>query len=144
MGSLLTSLTGQFAKLALLGTMLPVVFVLGLNLVLVAPLLPFGPALQTWLMRIALGEASWSLAAFTFAVFLLTGLLYNLNTPIIRLYEGYPWQRSYLGGWMAERWKRRFRQGTPLRRSLRSLGRALGRHPAVPDYGLPATRSASC
>jgi hypothetical protein len=47
-------------------------------------------------------------------------LLYNLNIPIIQLYEGYPWEKSWLGAWLKRRQQRRFREAKSLR--LRSRG----------------------
>jgi hypothetical protein len=34
----------------------------------------------------------------------LTGLLYSFNVPIIRLFEGYPWKNSWVGGWGVRRY----------------------------------------
>ena len=131
MGTFLGSISGGFAKGALLGTMFPVLIVLGLNAMVVAPLLSFGPALQDRLKNIALGAEGWPLVAFSFAVTVLTGLLYNLNIPIIRLYEGYPFERSAIGRIMSARWQRRFRRAQPLRLALRYLARDMRRAEVV-------------
>jgi hypothetical protein len=41
---------------------------------------------------------------------LLTGVLYNLNIPIIRFYEGYPWQYSWTGDFLVKRRKKEFKR----------------------------------
>lgn len=54
-----------------------------------------------------------------------TGLLYNLNTPIIRLYEGYPWEKSWLGECFVKQAKRRFEEIVLLQTSISYLDQAL-------------------
>jgi hypothetical protein len=121
MNTLLSSISGQFGKMILLGTLFPVLIVSILNVLLVAPILPFGPAIQNQLRRIAIGEDKWSAVALLFVVLVITGVLYNLNIPIIRVYEGYPWQHSYLGEAFSKRKKERFNEAIPLRQAVRCL-----------------------
>ena len=59
MGNLLSSLSGQFAKPIVFGTLIPVVIVSGLNLIINASLFPFGAELQNQVKRVALGETAW-------------------------------------------------------------------------------------
>jgi hypothetical protein len=125
MTSLLTSISGQFGKAIFLGTLFPVLVVAILNDLITIPLLSFGPALQAQLSRIAIGEDKWGTIFLVFVVVVLTGFLYNLNIPIIRLYEGYPWKNSCLGWLWTYRKKRRFKHVRPLRLSLRYLRRQL-------------------
>jgi hypothetical protein len=65
--------------------------------VLIAPLLPQTAFLPGLMSKIAVGEDKWQAVVFTLVVFVLTGLLYYLNIPIIRIYEGYPWKGTLLG-----------------------------------------------
>jgi uncharacterized repeat protein (TIGR01451 family) len=97
MGSLLSAISGQFAKMLILGTLFPVVIMSALNLWLIAPLLPLTKSLPGMVEKIAAGGQTWAAIVFTLVLFVLTGLLYDLNIPIIRIYEGYPWQGSLLG-----------------------------------------------
>lgn len=98
MTGLLSAISGQFTKSLILGALFPAAVFVLLWLVFVAPLLPPGfilsapPAL----------EADWSVLSITFVTLVLTGLLYNLDTPIIKLYEGYPWKDSWLGRKLCE------------------------------------------
>lgn len=97
MGSLLSAISGQFAKFIILGTLFPVVVVTALNLVFVVPLLPPSYQIPIHIEKIAVGDEKWQAVFLTFLVLILTGLLYDLNIPIIRMYEGYPWRGSLLG-----------------------------------------------
>ena len=125
MTTLLTSISGQFGKAILLGTLFPVLIVSILNELITLPLLSFGSDLQAKLGRIALGEDKWAAVFLVFVVVVVTGFLYNLNVPIIRLYEGYPWKDSWVG-WVWTRRKRElYRQTGPLRLALRHLRRQL-------------------
>jgi hypothetical protein len=133
MTSLLTSISGQFGKAILLGTLFPVLIVSILNELIVAPMLSFGPALQEQLRKIATGEDKWAAVSLLFVVVVITGMLYNLNIPIIRLYEGYPWSNSIIGRLFAWRKKARFREVIPLRGALRSLRRGLRTSTSLPD-----------
>jgi len=120
-GSLLSAISGQFAKAIALGTMFPVIIVSMLNVLLVAPLLPQTAAFRDLLRRIAVGEEKWGAVALTFVVLVVTGLLYNLNIPIIRLYEGYSWENSAVGSALASLKKRRLGRLRRLHSSVSSL-----------------------
>src|SRR5437660_916774 len=111
--------------------MFPVLIVSGLNLIFVAPLIPSGEAIRNRIMRIAVGDSSWQVVALTFIVLRATGLLYNLNIPIIRLYEGYPWDQSWIGRLMVRRKRATFDMAAALYPTLRSIARLLGRHNAA-------------
>src|ERR1700723_62574 len=123
MGSLLSAISGQFAKVVTLGTLFPVLIISILNLAIVTPIVPNSTLLQTQLKRIALGESTWTAVALTIVVVVFTGFLYNLNIPIIRLYEGYPWKGSWIGEQFVRRKKEQLREATLLRPSLRYLRR---------------------
>jgi hypothetical protein len=99
MNSLLSTLSGQFGKSLLLSTLLPVVVFVLLALVLVVPHVPATVPVLHWVRGL---DSEWQLAALTLAIVLLTAVLHNLNGPIIRFYEGYPWCDSYVGRWRAK------------------------------------------
>jgi hypothetical protein len=130
MTGLLSSISGQFGKMVVLGTLFPVLIVSVLNIVIVAPVVPFAAELQTQLKRVAIGEDKWTAVVLVFVVLVLTGFLYNLNISIIRLYEGYPWQDSWIGRLLAWRHKRRLREATSLRTAIRYLRRELAKRDA--------------
>jgi len=133
MTSLLTSISGQFGKAILLGTLFPVLIVSVLNELIIAPMLSFGPALQEQLRKIATGEDKWAAVSLLFVVLVITGILYNLNIPIIRLYEGYPWKKSGVGWLFAWPKKKRFREVIPLRKAVRYLRPRLPASCSLPD-----------
>jgi hypothetical protein len=117
MGGLLSAISGQFAKAIILGTLFPVLIVSALNIFLVAPLFPQTVSLPAQLLKIAFGDDKWGAVILTFIVLLITGLLYNLNIPIIRLYEGYPWEDSLVGKFFGRLQARRFAEASSLRSS---------------------------
>jgi hypothetical protein len=101
MTDLITTISGHFGKSLILGAMLPAVLFVVLWVVFVAPLVPPGwsiPAL------FPIFESQWPVITASFAAIVLTGLLYSFNVPIIRLFEGYPWKNSWVGGWGVRRY----------------------------------------
>jgi len=96
MTSLLSALSGGFSKSLLLSTLLPVVVFVLLALVLVLPHVPGTVAFVQWAQGLDLES---KLGLVTPAVVLLTAVLYHLNKPILRVYEGYPWSDSWMGRW---------------------------------------------
>ena len=104
MTNLLSAISGQFSKSLLLSTLLPVVVFVLLALVLVVPHVPGTVPVLHWAQGL---DTEWRLAAITLGVILLTALLYNLNGPVIRFYEGYPWCDSWVGRWRTRVHRRR-------------------------------------
>ncbi|HEX8904056.1 MAG TPA: hypothetical protein VF771_04400 [Longimicrobiaceae bacterium] len=105
MSALLSAISGQFTRALILGALFPAAVFVLLWMSFVSPLRPPGfviPAPQL------LGK-EWDALSVTFATLVLTGLLYNLDVPLMQLYEGYPWQHSLLGRWRTrvqrERWR---------------------------------------
>lgn len=119
MNSLLSAISGKFTQSLVLGTFFPVVLFLIVGLLTVQPLLPHGlPVIRTFQEL----DAQWEVVALTFVAILLSGFLYNLNIPVLRFYEGYPWK----GSWIAEKWRiplyrRQFEGASALIPTLRLL-----------------------
>jgi hypothetical protein len=105
MGGILSGISGYFSKHLILGTFLPVVIFVTLTWILVIPLLP-----TTWpiLKPIQSFEPQWQILAFSFLTIVLTGLLYNVNIPLISFYEGYPWKELWIGQWRTKKYKKLF------------------------------------
>ena len=93
MTGLLSSVSGQFTRAIILGALFPAAIFVLLWLVVVAPLLPPGFALPA---PQVLGEER-SVVSLTVATLVVAVLLFNLDVPLMQLYEGYPWERSWLG-----------------------------------------------
>jgi uncharacterized repeat protein (TIGR01451 family) len=125
MTGLLSAISGQFSKAWILGALFPAAIFVFLFVVFVAPLLPPGTAMAAP----PLFGTDWNALSITFATLVLSALLYSLDTQLIQLYEGYPWQASVLG-----RWRTRMEQ-----RRLQALQQRAGlafqllRDPALPD-----------
>ncbi|MDQ3918552.1 MAG: DUF11 domain-containing protein [Acidobacteriota bacterium] len=122
MTSILSAISGYFSKAILLGTLLPVIFFVTLSLLFLVPLFP--PDLQLFEPLAAL-DTQWKVLAVTLVTVVLSGLLYNLNVPIIRLYEGYPWLKSRIGRRRRRHYARRYRQLDELRTGLDNLEEAM-------------------
>lgn len=122
MTGLLSGLSGQFSQRLVVGTLLPVVVFVVAAATLLTPTLTaqWGPG-EHW----ALLGTDWRLELATLVTFLLTGLLYVLNIPLIRLYEGYPWARSWIGRALIRHHQRRLEILTSRERYLGRLIRAL-------------------
>jgi uncharacterized repeat protein (TIGR01451 family) len=99
MTALLSSISSQFTKALVLGALFPAAVFVILWLAVVAPLFP--PGFAPPVPGVLAGE--WGVLSLTFATLVLAGLLYNLGTPLIKLFEGYPWKDSGVGRWMAGR-----------------------------------------
>jgi hypothetical protein len=67
------------------------------------PMLPGGT--PRWLTPLAGFDEPWELLILTLVTLVLSGLLYNLNVPLIRFYEGYPWAETWIGRRKAERYR---------------------------------------
>jgi|SRR5579862_1683005 len=116
MSSIFSFVSGQFTKYLILGTFLPVAIFMALGLVFGQPItpasLPVVRALETL-------DKQWFTIAITAFTIVVSGLLYNLNTPIIRLYEGYPWRGSRIGKWRIERIQKRLDRAAQLRGQIK-------------------------
>ncbi len=104
MTSILSLISGSLGRALVLGTLFPVTVAALLGLLLVGPFLPGDAAVLAPLAGL---DPAWKTLVATLVIILATGLLYNLNTPLIRLYEGYPWQHSWLGKRATVRQRRR-------------------------------------
>src|SRR6185295_6694256 len=105
MNNLLSAVSGQFGKTLIFSTLLPVIVFIVLARVFAVPLLPADLQILGGFESL---DPEWKIAVTGFAALVLTGLLFNLNIPIIRFYEGYPWKESWIGKWRVERAQARF------------------------------------
>jgi hypothetical protein len=144
--SLLSAISGKFSSAVILGTFFPVTVFVFLARVLWVPLLPpgFRPSI---LVPLAGLDEKWELFVLTLVTIVFSGLLYNLNTPVLRIYEGYPWKETLFGRWKTGRYRKKLRaleaqkEGLyPLRKTIRAEGEA---HQAAEpnDRHLPLLRS---
>jgi hypothetical protein len=124
MTSILSSVSAQFGKALILGTVLPVSIFVSAGLLLAQ--MSLGGSLQDLLTNL---EKGWQVLTLPFVAIVISVLLFNLNVPLTRLYEGNPWKGSWLGR----------RCTAAHQRQLDALGARLDRaaHTAV-FYGSPA------
>ncbi|HEX8360254.1 MAG TPA: hypothetical protein VF613_09105 [Longimicrobium sp.] len=118
MTNILSLISGSFSRALLLGTLFPLTLFALLALLFVVPFLP---ADIPHLAPLAQLDPAWKTVLFTVAVILGTGLLYSVNVPLVRLYQGYPWRFSWLGQWAVAREQRRREWADSRRTRLRDL-----------------------
>ncbi|HKR00376.1 MAG TPA: hypothetical protein VJT09_06870 [Pyrinomonadaceae bacterium] len=124
MTSLLSSISGFFSKTLILGTFLPVIVFITFGILFVVPLVPADLAI---LKPVAALDAQWQVLIITFVAILLSGLLYNLNIPLIRMYEGYPWRETWVGRLRSRHYRSRYDAFKSRQRGMRTLLRAMGK-----------------
>lgn len=128
MTSLLSSISGVFSKTLVLGTFLPVIVFIVFSILFVIPLVP---ADLTILKPLAALDTQWQVITITFIAILLSGMLYNLNIPLIRMYEGYPWKDTWVGRLRTRHYRLRFDAVRSKQRGMRTLLRAMGKADAA-------------
>jgi uncharacterized repeat protein (TIGR01451 family) len=120
--NILSAISGQFGKSLILGTLLPAAIFVILGLIFVGPLFPIDlPLLES----LEAPETQSRLLAVTFLTIVLSCLLTNLNIPIIRLYEGYPWKDSWIGQRCIRHYQAQFDAAQARWRGMRTLVYAL-------------------
>lgn len=124
MNDFLSKVSGQIAGPILLGAFFPVVLFVTALILVVLPLTPYSEALAAVVSLLKIWEDKTSAALILTAVVLvLSVVLYMLNVPIIRLYEGYPWAESWIAGKLRRSELTRFDDATSLRAAIRDLRR---------------------
>lgn len=95
---------------------------------IVFPLIPddSGKAFTTVFTNAVLDPALWQanpvvVLIFTIGVLVLSVVLDNINIPIIRLYEGYPWKDSWIAMPLLARRKKHFKKCRDTRRIMEKL-----------------------
>ena len=134
MGEFLTRISGQIVGPIVLGTLFPVVLFFILLSFMVFPLTPYGRNFTDLVRNPQLWQDKGASALVAIAlVLLLTVILYHLNIPLTRLYEGYLWENSWLGRvlkWCKRRKFDRLQQ-------IRDRARALRREVAIANVEVP-------
>jgi hypothetical protein len=101
-----------------MGTFLPVTLFVVLTLIFVMPLFPVQSSLLNPLEYL-LG-IEWRVILIILVAIVLSTLLYNLNIPIIRVFEGYPWKDSLIGQLLTTSFRRKFRAAPTRTTGLRT------------------------
>ncbi|HEX8846267.1 MAG TPA: hypothetical protein VF791_16590 [Pyrinomonadaceae bacterium] len=113
--SILSSISGQFSKSLILGTLLPVVTFLILGMVFVIPLFPYD---WQFLKQLTVLD-SQTIVVFTLVTVVLSGLLFSFHSAITRFYEGYTWSNTWVGQWRIRRYQIQLHEAESLiRRTL--------------------------
>jgi hypothetical protein len=115
---ILSAISGQFSKSLILGTLLPVTFFLGVNLVATLSIIPAGSPIA---LVLETHDVNWQIVVLTFIALVLSGTLYTLNVPLVRLYEGYPWKDSWIGQRRVEKYRKAMLGAQARWRGLRTL-----------------------
>ena len=94
MTGLLSTISGYFTRAILFGTLLPVAVFVTSFFIVIRPLLPGDLEILAPLSAL---DPQWQLLAATLSTVLLGGLLYSLNIPVTKLFEGYTWINTWIG-----------------------------------------------
>lgn len=127
MSSIVSTLSSNFGKSLILGTLLPVTAFVILTWQLLQPLT--GKIDLSTLNFINLPVFQSDLLALALIIVLLSALLFFLNTSLIRLYEGYPWKGTWLGRFFIKLHSKQYAHTVSRAKGYRSLLYALG----IPD-----------
>lgn len=105
MTSIVSDISKQFGKALILSTFLPSLIFVILSLLLVGQVAP-----DDWglLRSLEVLDPQWQVLAVSLASVMLSGMLYNLNIPLIRFYEGYTWREGPLGQRRTRHYQGRF------------------------------------
>src|ERR1039458_3373217 len=138
MNDFLSKISGQIAGPIILGAFFPVVLFVTALMLVVLPITPYLQPLTTVVAQLRLWEDKASSAIILTAVVLvLSVVLYMLNVPVIRLYEGYPWKESWIGNRLASAERKRLNDAQQLRSLIKSLRKEIRlHHLPVPDGDL--------
>ncbi len=121
MTSILSTISGYFSKPLILGSFLPVLIFVLLSWLLLMPILPA----YSFLQPLEGLEKEWKLLAISFITIVASGLIYNLNIQILRLYQGYPWRDSWIGRVRTRRFQKEYEFREARVHGLRTLLRAM-------------------
>ena len=101
------------------GMFLPTAVFAILFRVVVYPLIPAESEILETLEGL---DTEWEIVAVSLLAVLLSALLFVVNGPIIRMYEGYPWKDGPLGEALIRREQARFERARAQRMALPQLG----------------------
>jgi uncharacterized repeat protein (TIGR01451 family) len=113
---ILSTISGQFTRTLIFGAFFPAAVFVILNIILILPLLPSG---LSPIERLADFDEQWQAAIALFVAIVVSGILYNLNILLIRLYEGYLFEDSWLGRRMRRKQAKKLAQVDEEIRQLR-------------------------
>ncbi len=123
MNDFLTKLSGQVTGAMIIGTLFPVLLFLLILVLVVLPVTPYGHQYADLLKDPQNWKGIYAVVA-TLILLLLTVVMYQLNNPLIRLYEGYPWKESLIGRLLIRKQKRRWKHATAMRDGIFGVSQA--------------------
>src|ERR1017187_10003250 len=138
MNDFLSKISGQIAGPIILAAFFPVVLFAAVLVLVVLPITPYMHPLTSMVAILKVWEDKTSAVIILTAVILvLSVVLYMLNVPVIRLYEGYPWKKSWIGTKLADAKRKRLNDAQQLRSLIKSLRKEIRlHHLPVPDDDL--------
>jgi hypothetical protein len=122
MTGLLSTISGYFSRAILFGTLLPVAVFVTSFFIVIRPLLPGDLEILAPLSAL---DPQWQLLAATLSTVLLGGLLYSLNIPVTKLFEGYVWINTWIGKRRKRHYQAIYNTGSQRIRGMRTLVRAM-------------------
>ena len=124
MSDFFAKISGQFTGPLLMSAFFPVLLFLTAFTLVVLPITPYGHEFTAAVQD----PKNWQNYPFvalmlTIIVLVLSVVLYNMNVPIVRLYEGYPWEHAWIAQLFVRYRKRQFEQAGLLRQRIKTLRR---------------------
>jgi hypothetical protein len=102
----------------------PVLLFLTALILVVLPITPYGQEFVTAVKDPKIWQNTPFVAlTVTIVVMVLSVMLYNMNTQIVRLYEGYPWKDAWIAKPFLRRRKRQFSEAERTRQRINTLRR---------------------
>src|SRR5690242_8734434 len=97
MSEFFTKISGQFSGALVMSALFPVLLFLTAFSLVVLPVGPYGHDLTAAVQQPTVWQSN-PLVVLVATVFILVAsvVLFNMNTAIVRFYEGYPWQHAYV------------------------------------------------
>ena len=126
MTEFLSKLSGQIIGPMILGTLFQVLLFFTVVCLIVLPLTPFGSEFTDLVSNPYHWDNAGKVALLaTFIILVTTVVLYHLNNPLIRFYEGYPWKDSLIGRRKTNKKRKRLELTIQLKRREEILAREL-------------------
>ena len=138
MNDFLSKISGQIAGPIILAAFFPVVLFAAVLVLVVLPITPYMHPLTSMVAILKVWEDKTSaVIILTAVVLVLSVVLYMLNVPVIRLYEGYPWSQSWIGIKLAGAERKRINDVVQVRSLIKNLRKELRSHKvSIPEAGV--------
>jgi hypothetical protein len=122
MNDFISKISAQVVGPLILSAFFPTVLFVFVFALVVLPLAPFGSDFHQAVIDATVFQKNGVAALkVTFLILVLAVVLNYLNTPIVRMYEGYPWMDSIIGNFLINRQRTKMLRVSLIRRCIAKL-----------------------